>query len=115
MEVAGMGQQLALIPEPLELDWPARVMTVTEVAGVVRVTPKTVRQHIRRGLLRAMQLDDNGPYRVRAEDAQRSAESQLVQPDAGALAVDRYLRARGEPSVEAVGSGRRRRPGRVAG
>ncbi len=115
MDVAATGEQLALVPEPLELDWPAPVMTVTEVAAVVRVTPKTVRQHIRRGLLRAMQLDGNGPYRVRAEDAQRWADSQLVQPDAGALAVDRYLRARGEPAVDAVSSARRRRPRRVDG
>ncbi len=115
MDVADMGEQLALIPEPLELDWPAPVMTVTEVAAVVRVTPKTVRQHIRRGLLRAMQLDESGPYRVRAQDAQRWAESQLVQPDAGALAVDRYLRARSEPTVAPVTHARRRRPRRVEG
>ena len=33
----------ALTPAPMQLDWPAPVMTVAEVAAVVRVTPKTVR------------------------------------------------------------------------
>jgi excisionase family DNA binding protein len=102
----------ALTPEPVAFDWPAPVMTVAEVAAVVRVTPKTVRQHIRRGLLRALQLD-GGPYRVRADDAQRWAEAQLVKPDSGALAVDRYLRRGGEV-VEAATSARRRRTGRVS-
>lgn len=106
---------LALTPEPMQLDWPAPVMTVAEVAAVVRVTPKTVRQHIRRGLLRALQLDGAGPYRIRAEDAQRWAEQQLVQPDAGALAVDRYVRRAAQVAVEQVTSGRRRRSGRVSG
>ena len=104
---------LALTPEPVEFDWPAPVMTVAEVAAVVRVTPKTVRQHIRRGLLRALQLDGTGPYRVRAQDAQRWAEQQLVRPDAGALAVDRYLRAGPGPVVEQITSGRRRRKRRM--
>jgi hypothetical protein len=33
------------------------------------MTPKTVRLHIRRGRLRAVQFED-GPYRVRRDDAQ---------------------------------------------
>lgn len=105
---------LALTPEPMPLDWPAPVMTVAEVAAVVRVTPKTVRQHIRRGLLRALQLDGAGPYRVRAQDAQRWAEQQLAQPDGGALAVDRYARRTAEPAVVQVTTGRRRRSGGVS-
>ncbi|QEC50454.1 helix-turn-helix domain-containing protein [Baekduia soli] len=88
---------------PLTLQWPAPLMTATEVAAVLRITAKTVRQHIRRGKLRAIQLDGGrGSYRVSAEDAQAWAEAQLVQPDAGALAVDRL-----------VADGRRRRIGRV--
>ena len=106
--------QPALTPAPLQLDWPAPVMTVAEVAAVVRVTPKKVRQHIRRGLLRALQLDGDGPYRVRAADAQRWAEAQLVQPDAGALAVDRYVRRSFEAQVEQIAAGRRRRTTRVS-
>ncbi len=106
--------QPALTPAPMQLDWPAPIMTVAEVAAVVRVTPKTVRQHIRRGLLRALQLDGGGPYRVRAADAQRWAEAQLVQPDAGALAVDRYVRRSLEAQVEQIAAGRRRRTTRVS-
>ncbi|MEA2305287.1 MAG: hypothetical protein QOH43_2567 [Solirubrobacteraceae bacterium] len=77
-------------------------MTAAEVAGVLRITPKTVRQHIRRGRLRGIRIDGTGPYRVRATDAQAWADAQLVEPDAGALAVDRWLT-----------SDRRRRPARV--
>ena len=87
--------------EPLA--WPADVMTAAEVAAVLRITAKTVREHIRRGRLRAMRIDANGPYRVRAVDAQEWADALLVAPDAGALAVDRYL-----------ATGRRRRTVRVA-
>jgi hypothetical protein len=74
-----------------------------------------VRQHIRRGSLRAIRLDGTGPYRVRREDAQRWAE-QVVEPDLGALAVDRYV-ARRVPvtaAPSAVATGRRRRTVRVA-
>lgn len=91
------------IADPQQLAWPADVMTAAEVAAVLRITAKTVREHIRRGKLRAMRIDGTGPYRVRAVDAQQWADGQLVAPDAGALAVDRYLAA-----------GRRRRAGRVA-
>jgi excisionase family DNA binding protein len=88
-------------------------MTVAQVAAVVRMAPKTVRLHIRRGRLRAVQFD-GGPYRVRAEDAQRWIEAQLVGPDAGALAVDRHiLRTASEPVMQQLTSGRRRRPARV--
>ena len=90
--------------------WPAEVMTCAEVAEVVRMTPKTVRLHIRRGRLRAVQFD-GGPYRVRRDDAQRWIEAQLVAPDAGALAVDRLIaRSQPEPLVQQLGSARRRRP-----
>ena len=103
----------ALTPEPMQFDWPAQVMTVSEGAAVVRVTPKTVRQHIRRGLLRALQLGGSGPYRVREQDAQRWAEQQRAQPDAGALAVDRYVR-RATEQTHAVTNARRRRASRVS-
>ena len=83
-----------------QLAWPSPLMTAAEVAAVLRVTPKTVRQHIRRGRLRAIQINGSGPYRVHAVDAQAWAAAQLVQPDGGALAVDRW-----------VTTGRRRRGG----
>lgn len=89
-------------PDPPLLAWPAPLMTASEVAAVLRVTPKTVREHIRRGRLRALRIDGTGPYRVRDVDAQAWAEAQLVPPDIGALAVDRY-----------VTSGRRQRQARV--
>jgi excisionase family DNA binding protein len=56
--------------DPPLLDWPSALMTATEVAAVLRITPKTVREHIRRGKLRALRIDGTGPYRVRDVDAQ---------------------------------------------
>ena len=90
--------------QPPEFAWPADLMTARQVADTVLLTPKTVRQHIRRGHLRAIQLD-TGPYRVRAVDAQRWVDEQLVTPDDGALALDRYLRRDG--AVAVPDSGRR--------
>jgi excisionase family DNA binding protein len=102
--------------EPLKLGWPAELMTAAEVAGVMRVTPKMVREHIRRGALRALRLGGNGPYRIRIEDAQRWAEAQLAKPDESAMAVDRYVRRR-LVQVAAVDSAprRRRRAGGLVG
>lgn len=97
-----MDQRLPVDDPPL-LEWPSPLMTAAEVAAVLRITPKTVREHIRRGRLRALRIDGTGPYRVRDVDAQAWAQAQLVEPDLGALAVDRF-----------VTSGRRRRAGRVA-
>ena len=89
--------------------WPDDVMTVAQVAAAVRMTPKTIRVHIRRGRLRAVQFE-GGPYRVRRDDAQRWIEAQLVEPGAGALAVDRHIaRTKPEPLVEQLDSARRRR------
>lgn len=97
-----------LTESPPQLDWPAPLMTAAEVAAVLRVTPKTVRQHIRRGSLRALRIDGTGPYRVRAEDAQRWAERQTAEPAGGTQAVDRYARER---AAEETGGRRRRRAG----
>ena len=105
---------LPLPDDAPQFPWPEPIMTAAQVAQTVRMTPKTVRLHIRRGRLRAVQFD-GGPYRVRAEDAQRWIEEQLVAPDAGALAVDRHIaRSQPEPDVEQIASGRRRRTGRVS-
>lgn len=97
-----------------QLDWPAPLMTAAEVAAVLRITPKTVRLHIRRGSLRALRIDGTGPYRIRAEDAQQWAERQLQDAAGGTAAVDRYARERmqaqqlAEPTTS-----RRRRAARV--
>ncbi len=102
-----------LIEDAPQFAWPAEIMTCAEVAQVVRMTPKTVRLHIRRGRLRAVRFD-GGPYRVRAEDAQRWVAAQLVRPDEGALAVDRLIARRDPaPIIDEVFPGRRRRPARV--
>ena len=104
---------LPLTDDVPQFPWPDEVMTVAQVAAVVKMTPKTVRLHIRRGRLRAVQFED-GPYRVRRDDAQRWIEAQLVVPDAGALAVDRHIaRTVSESDVALMTSGRRRRPTRV--
>ena len=95
--------------EPIELDWPAALMTAAEVAAVLRITPKAVRDHIRRGNLRALQFNGSGPYRVRAQDAQAWVERQLAVVDRGVLAVDRYIEHRAHRAVEAVSDQRRRR------
>jgi excisionase family DNA binding protein len=90
------------------LAWPNELMTAAEVATTLRITPKTVRQHIRRGSLRALRIDGTGPYR-RAEDAQHWAERQVVETG-GTQAVDRYARDR----LGAATAGRRRRAARVS-
>ena len=95
-----------------QLDWPAPLMTAAEVAVVLRITPKTVRQHIRRGSLRALRVGGTGPYRVSAEDAQRWAERQAADVG-GTQAVDRYARDRMQ--IATAPSARRRRPARVTG
>ena len=95
------------------IDWPAQLMTAAEVAAALRITPKTVRQHIRRGALRALRIDGTGPYRVRAQDAQQWAERHVAVASGGTAAVDRYARERAAaarpPAVV-----RRRRSGRVS-
>ncbi|HEX8082680.1 MAG TPA: helix-turn-helix domain-containing protein [Solirubrobacteraceae bacterium] len=101
-----------LTEPPSQLDWPAPLMTAAEVAAVLRITPKTVRQHIRRGSLRALRIDGTGPYRVRAEDAQRWAERRVTDV-AGTHAVDRYARGRLQ-AAETATSVRRRRASRVS-
>ena len=60
------------------LDWPADLMTATQVAQTVQLTAKTVRTHIRRGQLRAVRFGTRGGYRIRAEDAQAWVAQHLV-------------------------------------
>jgi excisionase family DNA binding protein len=100
-----------LADPPPQLDWPASLMIAAEVAGVLRITPKTVRQHIRRGSLRALRIDGAGPYRVRAEDAQQWAERPTADTAGGTQLVDRYAREqmRTQQPTEVRAAGRRRR------
>jgi excisionase family DNA binding protein len=92
-----------------QLDWPAPLMTPAEVAAVLRVTPKSVRQHSRRGSLRALRIDGAGPYRVRAEDAQRWADGMVAAATGGTQAVDRYARQQAAQVAEPTTARRRRR------
>ena len=103
------------LTDPPQLEWPASLMTATEVAAVLRITPKTVRQHIRRGSLRALRIDGAGPYRVRAEDAQEWADRQVVDATGGTQAVDCYARDRMQAArATDATAARRRRPARVS-
>jgi excisionase family DNA binding protein len=111
--IEGRSVQKELPKERLDLGWPAELMTAAEVAAVMRVTPKMVRDHIRRGTLRALRLGRNGPYRIASGDAQRWAEAQVAKPDASALAVDRYVRRRLVEVTRTDSAPRRRR--RAAG
>ncbi len=50
--------------------WPQETMTVAQVAATIDRHPKTVRDHIKAGRLRAMQFEAGGPYSVHRDDAQ---------------------------------------------
>ncbi len=71
---------VAVPAELPEYSWPADLMTVSQVAATVLLTPKTVRQHIRGGQLRAVRLHARGGYRVRREDAQAWVAAQSYGP-----------------------------------
>ena len=67
------------------LNWPAEVMTATEVAATARVHPKTVRADIRAGRLAASDIG-NGirpTYRISAGAAQQWWQERLVTPTGG--------------------------------
>jgi excisionase family DNA binding protein len=61
---ASISAQRPVAPELPDYPWPRETMTVAEVATTIRFTAKTVRQHIRRGRLRAVQFEDGGPYSI---------------------------------------------------
>ncbi len=56
-----------------------RLLTVAEVAGVVRVSRMTVYRLIRRNQLKAIRVGRN--YRVREEDLREYLESSAVSDD----------------------------------
>ncbi len=45
-----------------------RLLTVAEVAVLLREHPETIRARIRRGEIRASQVKSRGPYRVTSRD-----------------------------------------------
>jgi excisionase family DNA binding protein len=55
--------------------------TTTAAADTVRLTTKTVRQHIRAGRLRAVQFGQGSGYRVHRTDAQSWVEALVVGRD----------------------------------
>ncbi len=55
----------------------SRLLTVAEVASVMRVSRMTVYRLIRRGLLKAIRVGRN--YRVRQEDLEEFLESAAVE------------------------------------
>jgi excisionase family DNA binding protein len=72
-------------------DWPSDVMTVAEVSAAVRLTPKTVRQHIRAGRLRSVRFGSR--YRVHRADAQAWVETHIVKHDER-LSIDQVIARR---------------------
>ena len=71
--------------------WPAELMTVRQVADTVLLTPKTVRQHIREGSLRAVRFGERSGYRVTAADAQAWVAAHVVV-QAQRASVDQLIR-----------------------
>jgi excisionase family DNA binding protein len=61
--------------------WPAELMTVRQVADTVLPRPKTVRQHIRGGRLRAVRFGQGSGYRIHRTDAQSWVEALVVGRD----------------------------------
>ncbi len=57
----------------------SRMLTVAEVASVMRVSRMTVYRLIRRGQLRAVKVGRN--YRVREDDLERYLESHTLESD----------------------------------
>ncbi len=85
---------VAVPAELPEYSWPADLMTVSQVAATVLLTPKTVRQHIRGGQLHAVRLHARGGYRVRREDAQAWVAAHVVGVEREGRSVDQLVAAR---------------------
>ena len=78
--------------EPPVFAWPAELMTVRQIADTVLLTPKTVRQHIRAGRLRAVRFGERAGYRVTAVDAQAWVADHVVAVRAERSSVDQLVR-----------------------
>ncbi len=57
-----------------------KLLTVPEVADAMKVSEKTVRRLIKRGLLPAFQIGEKGQLRVDEGELHRYIESQRVAP-----------------------------------
>lgn len=57
-----------------------QLLTVTEVADVCRVNPKTVTRAIARGELRASRLGATGALRLRPADVDAWIDARVTQP-----------------------------------
>lgn len=58
------------------------LLTVKEVADLLRVHPSAVRRYLKRGELEGLRLGKNGPYRVKPES------------------LDAFMQSQAEPEVE---------------
>ncbi len=56
-----------------------RLLTVQEVAEVIRVSERTVRRLIKRGDLTAYRVGERGQLRVKEPELERYVDSQRVQ------------------------------------
>jgi RHS repeat-associated protein/excisionase family DNA binding protein len=98
-----MEDQLSLTDAP-QLDWPSQLMTAAEVAAVLRITPKTVREHIRRGRLRALRIDGTGPYTNTLLGLSRKGSDYFTRDPQGIFLGERTATGRYYPIPDALGS-----------
>lgn len=94
--MAGPEAKEHAVPRPtLDLPayaWPAELMTARQVADTVLLTPKTVRQHIRAGNLRAVRFGPRGGYRITRADAQAWVADHVVRVQVERGGVDELIR-----------------------
>ncbi|CED90591.1 helix-turn-helix domain-containing protein [Actinomyces succiniciruminis] len=97
------------------------LLTVEDVAEILRVTPEVVRDYAQDGLIRHRKLRDSkrSPLRFREEDVEEYLARQEVRPvwdrpaDDGASAVSVPVRSHG-PMGQSARSAARRRSARAA-
>lgn len=74
-----------------EYPWAHETMTVAQVAATIDRHPKTVRDHIKAGRLRAVQFEDRRPYSIHRDDAQAWVASYVIGAQEG---LDRQVTRR---------------------
>lgn len=57
---------VTLCPTPLKLE--RKVVTISEAASMLAVTPLTIRRAIKNGKIKAIQMQQNGRYRIPVEE-----------------------------------------------
>jgi excisionase family DNA binding protein len=55
-----------MCPTPIKLE--RKVVTISEAASMLAVTPLTIRRAIKSGKIKAMQMQTNGRYRIPIEE-----------------------------------------------